>query len=265
MNFLITAVFALLLGACSSESQSVEEELSSTDFKGRKYQEKEKNQEKEETQEVYSLDLQQYYVLGQITKLENLKITLEEGIEGGNRKLISKLETTVKQLNINYDKLNKILDLTCLKLKVRQMFLEKEMNNANDEYIKVLQNELFDIAWKLKDCGKDATRYIVDLNKGSRYVAMSWKGSRCSPSRDYKCKMPMQGKILINLEEELAKRTQPKFKEEGGKVISIGKIIGKHKDFNGMVQIELEITKIKNGILEMDTEIGRIEIPIEVQ
>lgn len=267
MNYLLAFALIFTVGSCSKETSVQDgenEELAAVEYKSRMDKEKEENQEKkEEDQEVYALDLEQYFVLGQIGKLENRKRTLVEDIEGGNRKLIPKMEATVNQLDDFYGKLNKILELTCAALRLRQIDLENQWENATDDSTKEkISEELFDISWKLMDCGNDVREYIVDPNK---MVMMSF-GSRCSPARDYKCKMPiLQGKLLINVEDRLAKLTQPRLKTNDGEVISTGKIVGNHGELKGMAQIELEIKNMENGILEIGTEMGLIEVPIEIR
>lgn len=259
MNYLLGALLLVFSIGCSDTESA--EELSTINYTSKI------SKEENETQEVFELDLRQYYILSQIGKFEQEKRSLEEKIEAGNTKLLPEMEALVNELQSTYEILDKILDITCVKLKIRQAFLLNEIENTKEEYDDEIQYELLSIGVKLLSCGKDSREYVSDLSVGSDFIYMIalGLGSRCNPAAEFKCKNLMnEGKLLINLEEELAKRTQIRFKNDNGEEISNGRIVGNHEEFEGMVQIELEIKKTENGILEISTEKETIEVAIEV-
>lgn len=263
MNYVLAIALLFTVGSCSKETsvQDVENEaLAALEFRSRI------DREEEKPQEVFELDLRQYHVLDEIGKLEQRKRNLEEEIERGNRNLLPDLEIVVKESQIYFENLNAVLESTCALLRIRQLVVERQMNDANDENFRVLFQELFDINEKLKDCGKDGQDYVADVFEGKNIMyVMSW-GSKCHPGQEFKCKNLLnQGKLLINVEEELAERTQPSFKTDGGEIISNGKFIGHHEELEGIAQFELDLKNTKSGVLEIGTELEIIEVPIEVQ
>lgn len=253
MNYLVTAVFVLLLGACTNQDPSIDEELEATEFKGKENQEK---------QEVFELDLRQYFVLNNIEDLENQKRKFIEQIEGGNEKVLPQLERVIDQLRNNYSSLENILDNTCALLKMRFEVLTALAEEGNSGAL----DELLKIEGKLERCGISVEDYLFDLFEGHPVMFALSIGSRCSPGHEWKCKNIMNsGKLLINVEEELADRTEARFKTAGGEVISTGTIIGEHDELEGILQIELQLEQIEEGVIELSTSSGPLEVPIEVQ
>ena len=80
MNYVLAIALIFTVGSCSKETavQDFEnEKLVAADFRGRM------GQEEEKPQEIFESDLRQYYVLGQIGRLEKEKRILEQKIERG--------------------------------------------------------------------------------------------------------------------------------------------------------------------------------------
>jgi hypothetical protein len=110
MNFLFTMVFAILIGACTNETQTTEEELSSIDLKGKKSQEKEENQKEEEEGEdgpvYFEWDLHLIALSSDIMQIEE-EI---ETFEGNPASLHLKLERKQTELEKLRNEVNKIVD-----------------------------------------------------------------------------------------------------------------------------------------------------------
>lgn len=253
MNYLLTAIFVLMLGSCTKENQAADEELRTTRLTGEKYPER---------QEVFELDLKQYAVLNSVEDLENQKSELMEQIEAGNEELLPELESVVGELRTNYSALGNILESTCTVLRLRFAVLTEQLEEGDLEAL----DELSDIEGKLEKCGIDVGNYLFEIFEGHPVIYAAVIGSRCSPGHEWKCKNIMnQGKLLINVEEELAERTEARFKTADGEVISTGRMVGVHDDLEGILQIELELHQIDEGIVEISNGNGYFEVPIEVQ
>ncbi len=262
LNYLLTIVLLFLIGSCSKDTpvQDIEnEELAAVEYKSRLYQNEE---EEEEVQEVFELDLHQNYILGQIAKLNERKRRLEVEIEGGNENLIPALESVVKELHINHGILDGTLDLTCILLKLRYEILTQQVTEGNTKAI----DELLRIKEALENCGIHVEDYLIKVFGGHPIMyAMSW-GSRCNPGREWKCKKMMnEGKLLFNIEEELANRTTLRFKSVTGEEISTGRMVGNHGQLRDIAQFEIELRQIENGVIEISNENGKYEIPVEVR
>lgn len=100
MNYLFMTVFILLLSACSTENQSVEEELSSVDFRGRKSQEKEKeHEEKSQEGPVYlELDLHQWALEYELHELRLELVRIEEEIESSEGYVSEELQGSLERV-----------------------------------------------------------------------------------------------------------------------------------------------------------------------
>jgi len=260
MNYLLTIVLLFLTGSCSKDTpvQDFEnEDLAAVEYKSRLYP-----KEKEDVKEVFELDLHQNYVLGQIAKLKEKKRRLEIAIEDGNKNVIPALETVVIELHTNYGILDGTLNLTCTLLKLRYEILTLQVREGNTKAI----DELLRIKEALENCGIDVEDYLNKVFEGHPIMyVMSW-GSRCDPGREWKCKNLMtEGKVLFNIEEELANRTTLRFKSATGNEISTGQKVGKHGQLNDFSQFEIELRQIENGVIEISNENGRYEIPVEVR
>ncbi len=254
MNYLIVIALTLFGVSCSKQDSSENDELKSIDYRARTF-------EQTESQEIFVIDLQQYHTINQISILEHTKKELEEKIEGGNENLLPELEAVIKKLLERYNSLENTLDTTCLLLKLRYEELSSKVSEGNQDAL----DELLRIKQDLENCGINVDNYLFEIFKGSPIIyAASW-GSKCSPGKEWKCKNSMrEGRLLINVEERLAQDTEVQFKSADGRVISTGILLGKHNDLKGMFQIEIELSQISEGILEVSTEAEKIPIPIEI-
>ncbi len=254
MNYLILIALTLFGASCSKQDPTENEELKALDYRVR-------ISEQTESQEIFAIDLQQYYTISQISILEQTKKELVEQIEAGNKNLLPELESITKKLLWHYNSLENTLDTTCLLLKLRYEVLSSKISEGNQDAL----DELLRIKQDLENCGINVDVYLFDIFKGSPIMyAASW-GSKCSPGKEWKCKNSMrEGRLLINIEERLAQDTEVQFKSPDGKVISTGKLLGNHSDLKGMVQIEIELSQVSEGTLEMSSEAGKIPIPIEI-
>lgn len=261
MNYLFTVVFVLLLGSCTNESHPVEEQLAATDFKSHKAQ------EQEETQEIFALDMRQYYVLGQIAFLERQRKEFEIGIETGNEKLIPELESTMRKIDDLTNELKEILATSCSFLKLRAQLLKTDVLLGKDGAREALE----EVQRKLEKCPKKLD-VLIDFALETHEIIMAITrggdiGGACKPGIDWStCHERMQEGILhINYLDNQSGGHKVNYKTAGGKIISRGEMISEHPLIEGVQQMIIELSPIDNGSLEFIDRNGSFEQAINVR
>lgn len=258
MNYVLAFVLIFTLGSCSKESavQDVEsEELAAIDFKGKWFLE----QEKEEAQEIFAIDLQQYYLWVQRASLEKQKSELEEQIEGGDENKIPIWETIVEQININTEKLASIFENSCSYLEFREQQLENALENGDESAERKLV-ELRSKLWDVCNYNVFETQTVTLMIVGGKI------GGNCAPGVDFVTCIPKlgAGTLLINSIDELGGYEEVYFKSSEGEILSEGEVIGHHHEIDGVSQIAIELEPIQNGILEIKSERGSFSKVINV-
>ncbi|MEO9893704.1 hypothetical protein [Aurantibacter sp.] len=241
MNYVFTIAFVLIMSSCTNENPTDEVFLESTEFKGRIID------KSIETQEVFELDLHQYYLLAQINKLEAEKSVLESKIEKGSRKLIPTWESVVKEIDLNNEILSSILENSCGYLKLRQRNILMQVRSGNTS----LKSELNELNKKVEECESGKSPIYIGavafrlIKEGEDAVGGCGLGKP-----EIECKHVFNvGELLVNVINNQEAVRQVVLQSEEGKVISQGKQIGAHKTINGVSQFNLKAPELENGNL----------------
>ena len=259
MNYLLTLGLLFALGSCSKETSVENEELTPANLRSRV------NQEQEEMQEVFAIDLHQSYILGQIAKLNQQKRELEEAIEGGDENQISVLESVMEQINRNTEILKGILENTCAYLKIRKMALLIRVLNGDES----ADAELQQVKEKLEECGQSTEDY-VDKQKISIYALYAPRPKDldvCIPDKgEFSCSIELNaGNLFVNKIDLEESGSEIYFTTTNGEVISEGESFGSHSELEGVEQTVLELSEMEIGILEFADKKAPFRQPVQVQ
>jgi len=257
MNYLFTAVFVLLLGACSSENQPIEEDLAATDFRGRMAQ------ENEEPQKILELDLHKYFIINQLAQLDFEKKQLEEQIDGGRKDLVPKLEFTMKSFADYEKQLIDIHEVICnyLEIIAKSLALKASMGDTKAE------DELSKMDESLKACGIEISYRYFELNGIIPPGLGKTKtvGGCQIPGRDFKaCDIPLQaGEYIILAEDRL---DQLIITTEKGETVAKAELIGKSEVIDGNYEYAFELsssigTQLSIGVSKKDVNYN---VPVKI-
>lgn len=199
MNYLFTAAFLFLLGACTNEAPT--QDLEATEYKSRweKQKEEAQEQEKEEPQEMYESDILQFHLLGKLNKLDRKKKDLEEEIEGGNKELIPSWESVTKEFDLTMLQINDSRKEACMILQFRKFFIEKQAQEGDPE----AKKELEKINKGLENCGRK-TISIVEVFDFPSFIRTEPETGGCQePGPEFEsCKMPIgEGTTVVIAKE----------------------------------------------------------------
>lgn len=258
MHYLLSFVLLFVIGSCSKEAPAENEELAAIDFRSRI------DQVDERPQEVFKLDLHQYFVLAQLAELERQKRALEEEIEGGNRKKIPILESVMGQISSYDSTLASILDRSCSFLKFREQQLKMEIILGNKDAREALE----EVQRKLRGCGLSLPGYkrealetlILAVRVGGKV------GGNCEPGIEFdRCIPKMDSGMLLVNSIDAQDGTEVTFKTTDGRVISGGKLTGEHAELEGVWQTAIELEPITNGLLEFKGRTDSFSQTIKVE
>jgi hypothetical protein len=255
MNYFFAVLFVLVMGACSNEDQSVDEELILT--KGRA-------QESEVQQEVFELDLHQYSLLKELEGLYAQKIELESEIEDGDKDQIPLWESTVKLISKHSDALLSVLTNSCSYLRMRERILQIQLLSGDEQ----TKAELQEVREKLKKCPIELDSEL-NLALETQTIILAIKGGgiggRCDPGEDWTCLNEFErGILLLNIVETQPGRTEVFLKNSYGEIIGQGEIIGEHRTLEGVTQVAIELQAIEKGVIQVVSESGSYEHVITV-
>lgn len=258
MNYLFALVLAFTLGSCSKETHLEKEELAALDFKGRM------SQEQEKPQEVFELDLYQFNVLGQLVHLDKEKLRLKTEIEEGNKDLIPVLESVQRQYNMYFEKLAEIRDLTCVLLEIKLKYLAEQARKGDEN----AQEELLNLHERFESCGLSIPDYFSYAISTFLFAKVGGNiGGNCEPGIDFDRCIPKMapGTLLVNVIDAQGGGKEVLLKSTNGKIISKGKMIGPHRELEGVQQMAIELKSLDKGILEFKGRNGSFEQEVILQ
>ncbi|NNE77061.1 MAG: hypothetical protein HKN31_08310 [Pricia sp.] len=259
MNYLLALSLLCMVASCSKETATENEDLAAVEFRSRINQ-----KEQEETQEVFELDLHQYYVLGQLVDLKGKKERFEGEIERGNRNLIPVLESFQKQNRMYFQRLAEIKDLTCWLLEIKIENLRKRAEEGDKEALE----ELLNLDEGYESCGLNINDYFSFAISTFIYAKVGGNiGGNCDPGIDWDRCIPKmkKGTLIVNYPDKQAGGQEIYFKSTSGKIISKGKMVGAHSELRGVQQMAIELTSVKQGILEFKGSNGSFEQAVNIE
>lgn len=258
MNHLLVIALSFVIGSCSKEMPIENEELAATDYKSRI------DQKSGAVQEAFELDIHQFYLLGQLARLENEKSKLEEAIENGDVEKIPMLESVLEQIRENNKNLGNVIASTCSFLRIRKRILQMQVLSGD----RSKRDELKEVSEKVKKCDLEdwlSGNFIEDTIILA-IVGEGRVGGCKDPGGDWGCKHLLnRGELLVNVIESQEGVRQIQLKSGQGQVISTGKFVGDHQSLEGVQQLAVPIDKISQGYLEITKGSNRYQAGVEIR
>jgi hypothetical protein len=255
----VTMIALIFLGiSCSHQDLAENEELASVEYRSRT------DQEREPEQEVFELDLHQYYVLGELVALESKKTELQRAIEGGDESLIPILESVQNTINRYMGQLAEIRDLTCLILEQKLKRLKARAEEGDEE----AWEEMLDLKEEFETCGLSIGDYFRSATSLFLYATIREKvrGGCQDPGEEWNCKANFkEGRLVVNV---LASQGQPdeiQLVSPDGEVMSVAEDIGPHEDFENVHRMSLQLEATERALLQISTGGQTYQRPIEVR